>query len=122
MLLLFVIASVAVAYEMVFPPSEFLFQNGDVMELESEQNLAKADPNTYPCILRVGTAMYDYTPFRLASQALSNGYVTAANADNSTNWVYGWCQTLSEIPGAPCVGPYFTEYFATIDDPIVCNQ
>jgi hypothetical protein len=57
---------------------------------------------TYPCIFQVGTSFYDYTFFKLGAQSQNNGWMYAINQNNSTQYVYSWCQQLSEIPASPC--------------------
>jgi hypothetical protein len=35
-------------------------------------------------------------------------------------WIYGWCEQLSEIPGAPCQGEVFAQSDDYTGDPALC--
>jgi hypothetical protein len=61
--------------------------------LGDEQELASSLPTgTYPCIFKVGQSFFDYTPLRLALDAVTGGYGIAVNPTNTTQFVFGICQ------------------------------
>jgi hypothetical protein len=40
---------------------------------------------------------------------MNNGYFYAIDMMNTTQYIYSWCEQLSEIPGAPCQGEVFAQ-------------
>lgn len=44
----------------------------------------------------------------------------AINQNNSTQFVYSWCQQLNQIPASPCQGAVFAETYDYSGDPNTC--
>ena len=66
---------------------------------------------SYPCVFKLGTSVYDYTPFKLYQQTwfAVNGTVniTSQSFDIDTVWDWGWCQKLDDAQGANCTGDMY---------------
>lgn len=102
------------------PVDEYFLQVAEDADVDKESlELGSSLPaGTYPCIFKVGQSFYDYTPFKLALQGSGMNYGQAFNQGNTTQFVFGICQQLSQIPTSPCTGAVFAE--ANNWDPATC--
>ena len=83
----------------------------------------------YPCTFKLGSGIYDFTPFKLATNSTPVPalweYWNATDPLNPNieayTWNFTWCQFMSVANNATCPGDFFAAGSSYYSDPLDCT-
>ena len=64
------------------------------LAVDGVEGVEAVSTKTYPCIINVNNALYDYTPLRVAATSLTGGWVNATDVAPPAStkiWIFAWC-------------------------------
>lgn len=83
----------------------------------------------YPCTFKLGTGIYDFTPFKLATNSTPVpaiweywNFTDPLNPNiEGYTWNFTWCEFMSVATNATCNGDYFAAGSNYTSDPLDCT-
>jgi hypothetical protein len=84
---------------------------------------------SYPCTFKLGTGIYDFTPFKLATNSTPVpaiweywNFTDPLNPNiEGYTWNFTWCEFMEVATNATCSGKYFAAGSNYASDPLDCT-